>query len=136
VAQHYLAERIEQVPGVEGVESMVSFDGSLTRSDYQALLTQADAAQPARVQAIVHGTTGSEIAVLSVVTKHGQESDASRAIVHSLRSMPPPAGSSMLVAAFSIDFTDFILERIPLADVYVTVVTYLLRSLLPGSVVL
>jgi len=135
-ALYDLAQRIKQVPGVEGVESMVSFDGSLSRSDYQALLTQADAAQPARVQAIVHGTTGSEIAVLSVVTKHGQESDASRAIVHSLRSMPPPAGSSMLVAAFSIDFTDFILERIPLAVVYVMVVTYLVLFLLTGSVVL
>src|SRR5881275_1356502 len=135
-ALYDLGQRIKQIPGVEGVESMVSFDGSLSRSDYQALLTQADAAQPARVQAIVHGTTGSEIAVLSVVTKHGQESDASRAIVHSLRSMPPPAGSSMLVAAFSIDFTDFILERIPLAVVYVMVVTYLVLFLLTGSVVL
>ena len=42
----------------------------------------------------------------------------------------------MLVAAFSIDFTDFILERIPLAVVYVMVVTYLVLFLLTGSVVL
>src|SRR5438874_2952291 len=131
-----LAQRVKQVPGVEGVESLVSFDGTLTRADYQTLLTQPASAQPARVQAIVHGTTGSRIAVLSVVTKHGQESDAARSIVHSLRSMPPPAGSSMLVAAFSIDFTDFILARIPLAVAYVMVVTYLVLFLLTGSVVL
>src|SRR5438552_9155068 len=80
-ALYDLGQRIKQIPGVVGVESMVSFDGSLSRSDYQTLLTQSTSAQPARVQAIVHGTTGSEIAVLSVVTKHGQESDASRAIV-------------------------------------------------------
>src|SRR5438067_2787202 len=135
-ALYDLSQRIKQIPGVEGVESMVSFDGSLSRSDYQTLLTQSTSAQPARVQAIVHGTTGSEIAVLSVVTKHGQESDASRAIVHRLRSMAPPSGSSMLVAAFSIDFTDFILERIPLAVVYVMVVTYIVLFLLTGSVVL
>ena len=131
-----LAQRVKQVPGVEGVESLVSFDGTLTRADYQTLLTQPASAQPARVQAIVHETTGSEIAVLSVVTKHGQESDASRAIVHSLRSMTPPAGSSMLVEAFSIDFTDFILARIPLAVAYVMVVTYVVLFLLTGSVVL
>jgi len=135
-ALYDLAQRIKQVPGVEGVESMVSFDGSLTRAEYQTLLTQPVSAQPARVQAIVHGTTGTQIAVLSVVTKHGQESDASRSIVHSLRSMTPPAGSSMLVAAFSIDFTDFILARIPLAVLYVMVVTYLVLFLLTGSVVL
>jgi RND superfamily putative drug exporter len=131
-----LAQQIKQIPGVEGVESIVSFDPSLTRSAYQTLLTQPSSLQPARVQAIVHGTTGSQIAELSVVTKHGQESDASRTIVHSLRTMTPPSGSSVLVAAFSIDFTDFILQRIPLAVAYVMIVTYLVLFLLTGSVVL
>lgn len=131
-----LAQNMKQVPGVESVESLVTYDSSLSRSAYQALLTQPAAAQPARVQAIVQGTTGSQIAVLSVVTKNGQESDASRAIVHSLRTMTPPEGSSMLVAAFSIDFTDFILQRIPLAVGYVMIVTYIVLFLLTGSVVL
>jgi putative drug exporter of the RND superfamily len=131
-----LAQQIKQIPGVEGVESMVSFDSTLDRSAYQTLLTESSASQPARVQAIVRGTTGSEIAVLSVVTKRGQESDASRAIVHSLRTMAPPSGSSVLVAAFSIDFTDFILQRIPLVIAYVMIVTYLVLFLLTGSVVL
>jgi RND superfamily putative drug exporter len=131
-----LAQHIKQIPGVEGVESMVSFDPSLSRADYQALITQPASAQPARVQSIVHGTTGSQIAVLSVVTKYGQESDASRAIVHSLRTMATPPGSSVLVDAFSLDFTDFILQRIPLAVAYVMIVTYLVLFLLTGSVVL
>jgi RND superfamily putative drug exporter len=131
-----LSQRIRQISGIEGVESMVSFDPSLSRSDYQALLTQPAAAQPARVQSIVHATTGSQIAVLSVVTKFGQESDASRAIVHSLRSMAAPIRSSVLVGAFSIDFTDFILQRIPLAVAYVMIVTYLVLFLLTGSLVL
>jgi putative drug exporter of the RND superfamily len=131
-----LAQQIKRLPGVEGVESMVSFDPSLQRSDYQTLLTQPTAAQPTRVQTIVRGTTGSQIAVLSVVTKHGQESDAARAIVNSLRSMAAPPGSSKLVDAFDIDFTDFILQRIPLAVGYVMVVTYLVLFLLTGSLVL
>jgi len=42
----------------------------------------------------------------------------------------------MLVAAFSIDFTDFIVQRIPLAVAYVMLVTYLVLFLLTGSVVL
>src|SRR5712691_4842217 len=59
-----LAQRIKRIAGVESVESMVTIDPSLKRSDYQSLLTQPASAQPARVQAIVHGTTGSQIAVL------------------------------------------------------------------------
>jgi len=131
-----LAQKMKLIPGVESVESMVSFDPSLSRSDYQALLTQPASTQTARVQSIVHGTTGSQIAVLSVVTKYGQESDAARAIVHSLRTMAIPPGSSVLVDAFSLDFTDFILQRIPLAIAYVMIVTYLVLFLLTGSVVL
>jgi RND superfamily putative drug exporter len=135
-ALYDLAQQMKQIAGVESVESMVSFDPSLSRADYQALLTQPASAQSARVQSIVHGTTGSQIAVLSVVTKFGPESDASRAIVHSLRTMAPPPGSSVLVDAFSLDFTDFILQRIPLAVAYVIIVTYLVLFLLTGSVVL
>src|SRR5438132_2579220 len=131
-----LAQQLKRIPGVEGVESLVSFDPSLHRADYQALLTQPASAQPARVQTIVHGTTGSQIAVLSVVTKYRQESDGARAIVKSLRSMAPPPGSTTLVDAFDIDFTDFILQRIPLAVGYVMIVTYLVLFLLTGSVVL
>ena len=131
-----LSQQMKQIPGVESVESMVSFDASLGRADYQALLTQPASAQSARVQSIIHGTTGSQIAVLSVVTKFGPESDASRAIVHSLRTMAVPPGSSVLVDAFSLDFTDFILQRIPLAVAYVMIVTYLVLFLLTGSVVL
>jgi len=57
-------------------------------------------------------------------------------MVHSLRTMAIPPGSSVLVDAFSLDFTDFILQRIPLAVAYVMVVTYLVLFLLTGSVVL
>ena len=39
--------------------------------------------------------------------------------------MTVPPGSSVLVDAFSLDFTDFILQRIPLAVAYVMIVTYL-----------
>ena len=131
-----LAQRIKQIPGVENVEGVVTLDSSLDRTGYEALLTQPASAQPARVQEFVHTTTGPNIVTLTAVTKQAAESDGSRAIVRTLRSLTPPAGSSMLVAAFSIDFTDFIVQRIPLAVAYVMVVTYLVLFLLTGSVVL
>jgi RND superfamily putative drug exporter len=131
-----LAQRIKQIPGVAGVESVVTLDPSLSREQVQALLTAPASIQAPRVQSAVHSTTGPNIVVLSVVTKDGQESDGARAIVRSLRAMTPPSGSSMQVAAFSIDFTDFIVQHIPLAVLYVMVVTYLVLFLLTGSLVL
>lgn len=130
------AQRIKQIPGVEAVESVVTLDASMSRSQVQALLTAPAAAQPKRVQSAAHGTVGSNIVVLNVVTKDAQESDGARAIVSSLRHMTPPSGSSILVAAFSIDFTDFILQHIPLAVLYVMVVTYVVLFFLTGSLVL
>src|SRR5919201_531785 len=130
------AQRIKQIPGVESVESVVTLDPSLSRSQYQALLTQPAAQQPARVEQAVHQTTGRNIVVLTTVTKDSPESDSSRAVVRSLRGLTPPAGSSMLVAAFAIDFTDFILQRIPLAVLYVMLVTYVVLFLLTGSLLL
>jgi putative drug exporter of the RND superfamily len=130
------AQQIARVQGVESVESVVSFDPSLSRSQYQALLSQPASALPARVQSLVHSTVGPNIVTLNVVTKASQESDAARAIVHALRSMTPPAGASSMVVAFSIDFTDFILQHIPLAVGYVMLVTYLVLFLLTGSLVL
>jgi len=131
-----LAQRIKQIPGVESVEGIVTLDSSLSRAGYQAMLSGPASAQPARFQEFVHSTTGPNIVTLTAVTKQAAESDGSRAIVRSLRGLTPPAGSSMLVAAFSIDFTDFIVQRIPLAVAYVMIVTYLVLFLLTGSVVL
>ena len=131
-----LAQRMKQIPGVETVEGVVTLDSSLNRAGYQALLTEPASKQPARVQQFVHTTTGPNIVTLTAVTKESAESDGARAIVRSLRNLTPPAGSSMLVAAFSIDFTDFIVQRIPLAVAYVMVVTYLVLFLLTGSLVL
>jgi len=130
------AQQIKQIPGVENVESAVTVDSTLSRSQYQSLLTQPLSTMPTLVQDAVHQSVGPNIAVLSVVTKQAPESDGSRAIVRTLRGMAPPPGSSMQVAAFSIDFTDFIVRHIPLAVAYVMVVTYLVLFLLTGSVLL
>jgi len=131
-----LAQRIKRIPGVEGVEGVVTLDSALSRAGYQAVLSAPASAQPARFQEFVHSTTGPNIVTLTAVTKQAAESDGSRAIVRALRGLTPPAGSSILVAAFSIDFTDFIMQRIPLAVAYVMLVTYLVLFLLTGSVVL
>ncbi len=135
-ALYDLSRQVGRIPGVEQVESAVNVDPATSRAEYQALLVQAPSQLPTRVAEAVHQSVGQHIAVLSVVTKEKAESTGARAIVHSLRSLSAPSGSQMLVAAFDIDFTDFIVQRIPLAVGYVLLVTYLVLFLLTGSVVL
>ena len=131
-----LSRRVAQVPGVEKVESAVDVDPAITRSGYQSLLAQPASQLPARVADAVHQSVGPHIAVLSVVTKQPAESSGARNIVASLRSLSAPPGSKLLVEAFDIDFTDFIVQRIPLAVAYVLLVTYVVLFFLTGSLVL
>ena len=131
-----LSRRVAGIPGVEQVESAVNIDPTISRSGYQALLTEPASQLPTRVAEAVHQSVGPNIAVLSVVTKDQAESAAARSIVASLRSLSAPAGSKLLVEAFDIDFTDFIVQRIPLAVAYVLLVTYVVLFFLTGSLVL
>ncbi|HEY0492433.1 MAG TPA: MMPL family transporter [Candidatus Dormibacteraeota bacterium] len=131
-----LSRRVALIPGVEQVESAVNVDPAISRSGYQSLLTEPPSQLPVRLAEAVHQSVGQQIAVLAVVTKDQPESAGSRAIVSSLRSLSAPPGSQLLVEAFDIDFTDFIVQRIPLAVAYVLLVTYVVLFLLTGSLIL
>jgi len=131
-----LSRRVAQIPGVEQVESAVNVDPAISRSGYQVLLSGPASQLPTRVAEAVQQSVGPNIAVLSVVTKDPAESSGARAIVSSLRGLSAPPGATMLVEAFDIDFTDFIVQRIPLAVAYVLLVTYVVLFFLTGSLVL
>jgi RND superfamily putative drug exporter len=131
------AHRLAAIPGVTGVESVFTLNPNLGRSDWQLLLTGSRSKQPQAVQDYVQQAFGSHLAVLSVVTKAAPESSTTRSIVRDIRqSISPPAGSQVLVAAFDIDFTDYIVHHLPLAIAFVLLVTYLVLFLLTGSIVL
>jgi RND superfamily putative drug exporter len=130
------AQQLKKIPGVASVESVVSTDSTLTRAQTVALLTQPSAQLPQRLHSIIHSTVGKNIVLVSVVTAAAPESDTSKAIVNTLRTMPPPPGSTRLVQAFDIDFTNFIVGHMPGVIAYVMIVTYLVLFLLTGSLVL
>jgi RND superfamily putative drug exporter len=131
------AQRLRALPGVEAVESPVTVDPRLNRAEYQALLSGPASAQPSQLRAFVQASVGPHIAVLSLVSASRPESDTLRSIVTDLRqNISPPADSRVLVGAYDIDFTDFIVNQLPYAIAFVMAVTYLVLFLLTGSLVL
>jgi RND superfamily putative drug exporter len=130
-------QRLKGLHGVEAVESPVTVDPRLSRAQYQALLSGPATGQPPQLREFVRSSVGPHIAVLSLVSASAPESDTLRAIVSGLRhNISPPADSRVLVGAFDIDFTDFIVNRLPYAIAFVMAVTYLVLFLLTGSLVL
>jgi putative drug exporter of the RND superfamily len=105
---------------------------------------QSDLAQRiAAIPGVLHTTTagvGTHIVLIQATTASPPTSDASRAIVNSIRSLPGVGdGGQVLVGgqtAVDLDVIKFIVDRTPLAVGFVVAATLIVLFLLTGSVVL
>jgi RND superfamily putative drug exporter len=105
---------------------------------------QSDLAQRiAAIPGVLHTTTagvGMHIVLIQATTASPATSDASRAIVNSIRGLPGVGdGGQVLVGgqtAVDLDVIKFIVDRTPLAVGFVVVATLIVLFLLTGSVVL
>jgi RND superfamily putative drug exporter len=105
---------------------------------------QSDLAQRiAAIPGVLHTTTagvGTHIVLIQATTASPATSDASRAIVNSIRGLPGVGdGGQVLVGgqtAVDLDVIKFIVDRTPLAVGFVVVATLIVLFLLTGSVVL
>jgi RND superfamily putative drug exporter len=134
-----LGQKLQQLPDVARVDSAVTLDQNLSRSDYQSLLTGPTASLPPKFQKGVSQSVGAHIVVFSIVSSQPAESDRARTLVKAIRHEPRRVGSELLVSgetAYDIDFIDFTLQRIPGAVIFVMLATYLVLFLLVGSLLL
>jgi RND superfamily putative drug exporter len=105
---------------------------------------QSDFAQRiAAIPGVLHTTTagvGTHIVLIQATTASPATSDASRAIVNSIRALPGTGdGGQVLVGgqtAVDLDVIKFIVDRTPLAVGFVVFATLIVLFLLTGSVVL
>jgi len=131
----WLAER----PGVKGVESMVNLDPSLSRKQYQELLSAPREDFPPEVRNALKRTTGDHVTVLTAYTSVGYNTDRAYDLVREVRQQHPTVGGEVLVggwAAFDLDLTNSVYDAAPPAIAFVVLATYLVLFLLLGSVLL
>lgn len=134
-----LAQQVGTQPGVVAVDSIVTFDPSMTRAQYQDLYQKPRDQWPPQAQRIADTTVGQDIAVLQVTADLDPESDAAYDLVSDLRGLPEPVGSKVQVAgtsAYVKDSTALIKERLPYALAFVVLSTYVLLVLQVRSLVL
>jgi RND superfamily putative drug exporter len=137
-AVYDLSHRLASLPNVLRVESVVDVDTSLTKADYQRLLSGPVQALPAALQQALSIGAGPHIVLLNIVTNQPPTSDAARAIVKAVRAEHVTGGQVLATGetALDLDVVNFILGRTPIAVGTVILVTYLVLFLLTGSVVL
>jgi putative drug exporter of the RND superfamily len=133
-----LSRRLASMPNVLRVESIVDVESSLSRADYQRLLSGPQASLPAALHQAVTIGSGSHIVLLNVVTNKQYTSDDARGIVKAVRAEHVPDGQVLATGstAFDLDIVNFILQRTPIAIGSVILVTFIVLFFLTGSVVL
>jgi RND superfamily putative drug exporter len=130
---------LEDRPGVKDVESIVNLDPTLSRDQYQDLLSGPREDLPPQVREALKRTTGDNIAVLTAYTSAGYNTEAAHDLVREVRGQHPEVGGEVLVggwAAFDLDLTDSVYEAAPPAIAFVVLATYVVLFLLLGSVLL
>jgi RND superfamily putative drug exporter len=137
-ALHDLARRIEKLPGVARVQSVVNLPG-LDREGVETALGLPRLMTPPELRAAIDESVGETIVLLAVMADPHASPAARAATVRAVRGLPPLSGGELLVtglAAIDLDYSDYIRRRVPWAVGFVTVMTYLVLLLLLGSVLL
>jgi RND superfamily putative drug exporter len=134
-----LSRWLEDRPGVKDVESIVNLDPTLSRDQYQDLLSGPREDLPPEIRNALKRTTGDHIAVLTAYTSAGYNTEAAHDLVREVRGQHPKVGGEVIVggwAAFDLDLTDSVYDAAPPAIAFVVLATYVVLFLLLGSVLL
>ncbi len=129
-----LSRRFAALPNVLRVDSIVNIDASLSKADYQRLLSGPQASLPVSLQQAVTIGSGSHIVLLNVVTNKQYTSDDARNIVKAVRAEHVPDGQVLATGgtAFDLDIVNFILDKTPIAVGSVILIPVILFSIVFG----
>jgi putative drug exporter of the RND superfamily len=134
-----LSRWISEKPGVEEVESAVDLDPTLSREEYEALLTRPRKDLPPELREALERSVGDGVAVLTAYTTYEYDTEKAHDLVREVREEHPPVGGEVLVtgfAAFDVDLAASVAEDAPKAIGFVVFATYVVLFLLLGSVFL
>jgi RND superfamily putative drug exporter len=136
--QYDLSRRLAAVPDVLHMDSFYT-DTSLSRADYQRLLSGDPAQLSDAIRQAMSHAVGKDIVVMTAVSNQPASSDAARNILREIRAERVANGGELLVdggTAFDVDIINYIIGRTPIAVGFVVLFTYVVLFLLTGSVVL
>jgi RND superfamily putative drug exporter len=133
------SRRLEADPRVARVDSMVSLDPRITRTQYQLLYRDGADLQEGFAKAAADVFTREPITLLRVVARAGQTTEEAKSLVRSIRATPIGGGLEMLVGGGSagvVDYADALYQDFPRALILIVGATYLVLLWTFRSIVL
>ncbi len=138
-ALYDVSAKLTKLPNVTKVRSLTYGDSRLDRAGYQRILMNPPAPFAARIEAGKAATSRGHVVIIQALSAAAPESDAARAIVNEIRADRAVADGTLVVggeSALDVDTTRYMLDRAPWAVGFVVIATFIVLSLLLGSVLL
>ena len=137
-ALYDLSKRVEAIPHVTKVESIVSAEG-MGKEDFQTVLLDPPDLYKVQVDAGKKMTVGDRVVILYALIDSTPESQVSEDVIRTIRRDRAVLDGTLVVGgqtAANMDGTAFIVERTPRAIAFVMVMTFVILFLMFGSIVL
>ncbi len=130
---------IQDVPGVQRVESIVTIDPSLGREEYQKLYSQPLGQLDPSLASFVDRFTEGEVTLVSAVLSSHALSDEALDATEAIRGTEPAGDLAILAGGQSasfLDVKDAVFTRLPFALAFIALVTFVALFLAFGSIVI
>ena len=128
---------IERIPGVAGVESLVSVSPSLTLADYQQAYAHLDT-NP-QFAALAGQLANGDVTKIVVALQPADQTSAAGNIVRQVRAIQAPGGMTALVdgvTAYQLDLLASLGETLPKALLVMAIAVFVLLFLMTGSLLM
>ncbi len=130
---------IQDVPGVQRVDSIVTIEPSLGRKEYQKLYSQPPVQLDPSLASFVDRFTEGEVTLVSVVLSSHAMSDEALDATEAIRGIEPPGDLAVLAGGQSAGFLDVkeaVSARLPFALAFIALVIFVALFLAFGSIVI
>ncbi len=130
-------QSIERIPGVAGVESLVSVSPSLTLTDYQQAYAHLDT-NP-QFAALAGQLANGDVTKIVVALQPADQTSAAGNIVRQMRAIQAPGGMTALVdgvTAYQLDLLASLGETLPKALLVMAIAVFVLLFLMTGSLLM
>jgi RND superfamily putative drug exporter len=133
------AQAVQKDPRVARVDSIVTFEERLTRTQYQLFYSDPSKVQDIILRQFLQSYANENVTLISIVSKYPPTSDETKALVQKLRNSTIGNDLTLQVTggtAGIMDVVDGIYKTFPLAALVIVLATYFVLLILLRSIIL
>jgi RND superfamily putative drug exporter len=134
-----LADKVKRNPLVLEVDSIVTTDPRLTKSQYYSLYHLKKSRMSAEIKELLSSTTGESFTVMNIISKYSVNSPETKTLITDLSEIKNPEGMQLHLTGTPVsnhDVLKTISDILPYAILWIVVATYLILLILLRSVFL